>query len=361
MQPTTIKALLVEDNPGDASLLRLSLRGLSTQVDLQHVECLAAGIARLQADPPEVLLLDLNLPDSRGMETVSSAQQAAPQVPIIVMTSGDDEAAGMEAIGRGAQDYILKGQADGRQVLRAIRYALERKRGEVALRQANDLLELRVRQRTAELESSVTILGEEVGERTRAEREARDVQDQFRQMADALPAVFWMVTADLSQVLYVNQAYEAIWGRPCQSLYEQPRSWREAVHEDDRQRIVSAIEQYVQHSRLRRMPPICDAFRVIRTGGEVMLVLAQAAAVYDSSEQLRYFVGMVQSQDSIAQTCVDEAVIRVGPDGLVRAWNHDAEKLFGLQAAKAIGLPLSLHRGEGALSRLLAFVGRSKR
>ncbi len=358
MQNLKIKALLVEDNPGDASLLRLSLKGLPAQVDLQHVDQLSLAVVRLQSDPPEVLLLDLNLPDSSGLETVSRAQKASPQVPIVVLTGGDDEAVGMEAVRRGAQDYLVKGQADGRQVIRAIRYAMERKRAEVALRQANDLLELRVRQRTAELESSVTILGEEVSERTRAEHQAMDVQDRFRLMTEAMPAVFWIISDDLSQMHYVSHAYEEIWGRPCQSLYERPSSWRDGVHPDDRERVCRKADALIREARQRKVAPIIDFFRIRRSDDTTIAVVGQGIPVYDGDE-LRYFAGMVQRQD-VFMAGGDEAVIRIDPDGCIRSWNPAAEKLFHIQADQAIGEPASVRVGQH-LGRLRSLIGRSRK
>jgi FixJ family two-component response regulator len=76
------------------------------------------------------VLLDLGLPDSQGLETLAKTYSQAPEVPIVVLTGLDDDALGVQAVNRGAQDYLKKGQVDGELLMRTIRYAIERKRAE---------------------------------------------------------------------------------------------------------------------------------------------------------------------------------------------------------------------------------------
>ena len=129
-----------------------------------------------------MLLLDLSLPDSTGRDTFVRARAAAPHLPIVVLTGVADEAVGLEAVRHGIQDYLIKGQAYGRQTARAIRYAIERKQAEAALRQAEaglqrerDQLEARVRERTAELSEANRALQAEIVQRERAEEAHRQV------------------------------------------------------------------------------------------------------------------------------------------------------------------------------------------
>ena len=124
-----LRVLLVEDNPDDADLLRESLadsRGERVVVDA--VETLGAGLAHLARTPVDLLLLDLSLPDSQGLETLRRALAHPARVPIIVLTGLDDDALGVEAIHAGAQDYLAKGQVDGSLLRRCMRYAVERYR-----------------------------------------------------------------------------------------------------------------------------------------------------------------------------------------------------------------------------------------
>jgi signal transduction histidine kinase/DNA-binding NarL/FixJ family response regulator len=125
------RILLVEDNPGDARLLREALREVASyQFDLEHVERLSQALECLRAEPFDVVLLDLSLPDSQGLDNLATVRDAAPGVPILVLTGLDDEEVAVRALRVGAQDYLVKGQAEGSSVVRAIRYARERKGAE---------------------------------------------------------------------------------------------------------------------------------------------------------------------------------------------------------------------------------------
>jgi signal transduction histidine kinase len=125
------RILLVEDNPGDARLLREALNDVANyRFDLEHVEQLSHALERLRHEHFDVVLLDLSLPDSQGLENLAPVRDAAPAVPILVLTGLDDEEVAVRALRVGAQDYLVKGQTDGISVVRAIRYARERKAAE---------------------------------------------------------------------------------------------------------------------------------------------------------------------------------------------------------------------------------------
>ncbi|MBX6771274.1 MAG: hybrid sensor histidine kinase/response regulator [Chloroflexi bacterium] len=127
--------LLVEDNPGDARLIREMIREVQdASFLLERVERLTEGIARLGGGDISAVLLDLSLPDSQGLESFRRLHAHAPDVPILVLTGLDDEELGLQAIREGAQDYLIKGRVDGHLLIRALRYAIERKRQEAALR-----------------------------------------------------------------------------------------------------------------------------------------------------------------------------------------------------------------------------------
>ena len=124
-QPT--KILLAEDNPADALLVRVALeQSDSFHFELHHVERLDEALDRLAAEPFDVLLLDLGLPDSQGLATLSKVRGRSNQIPVVVLTGFADEATGLAALSAGAQDYLVKGHAEGRHLVRAIRYAVER-------------------------------------------------------------------------------------------------------------------------------------------------------------------------------------------------------------------------------------------
>jgi signal transduction histidine kinase len=121
--------LLVEDNLGDARLLREMFNEHDTHnSQLAHVTCLSEAEKYLSEHAVDVILLDPGLPDAQGLQAIRRAHAAAPGVPLVVLTGLDDEALAAQALQEGAQDYLIKGQIETRGLLRALRYASERKR-----------------------------------------------------------------------------------------------------------------------------------------------------------------------------------------------------------------------------------------
>ncbi|MHC5724326.1 MAG: PAS domain-containing hybrid sensor histidine kinase/response regulator [Nostoc sp.] len=134
-----IKVLLVEDNPGDVFLLQELLKEVTTVVvDLIPVERLNEALNYLANEIFDVILLDLLLPDSQGLETFVIAHHQAKATPIIVLTGIDDETLAISAMQQGAQDYLVKGQLTGDLLVRSIRYAIERQRADDALRHSEE-------------------------------------------------------------------------------------------------------------------------------------------------------------------------------------------------------------------------------
>ena len=122
-----IKILLVEDNPADADLLAELLEvSVGVEWELVSVEFLREAIAHLGKQPFDVVLLDLSLPDSRGLETLTRLLEVAPDTAMVVMTGLDDEDLALDSVRLGAQDYIVKGQITAQLLVRTIRYAIER-------------------------------------------------------------------------------------------------------------------------------------------------------------------------------------------------------------------------------------------
>ncbi|MEP6494913.1 MAG: EAL domain-containing protein [bacterium] len=126
--------LIVEDNPGDARLLREMINEQEAHgTTLAHVETMAEAQTYLADHVIDVILLDLGLPDAQGLGAVRRVHTAAPHVPLVVLTGQEDPLLAGHALRAGAQDYLIKGQIDTRGLLRAMRYAVERKDMEEAL------------------------------------------------------------------------------------------------------------------------------------------------------------------------------------------------------------------------------------
>ena len=128
------EVLLVEDNLIDAQLIRRLLRRVTaTYYRITHVRTLNDAILSTEELTPDVILADLNLPDSRGTQTVKSLQTAYPDIPLVIVSAWEDEAISLRSVKAGAQDYLVKGHIDGANLHRVIRYAVERKRTELEL------------------------------------------------------------------------------------------------------------------------------------------------------------------------------------------------------------------------------------
>ncbi len=137
VKPITI--LLLEDNPGDARLLREYLREETPdQYQIKHSKKLNTGLNRLAKEKPDIILLDLDLPDCQGLDTFTQLQTEAPDVPIVILTGLSDSDQAIKAVQAGAQDYLVKGEVNNELLVRAIQYAIERKQAETALRESEE-------------------------------------------------------------------------------------------------------------------------------------------------------------------------------------------------------------------------------
>lgn len=129
MQPPTVQVLLIQDNSDYAVSVRKHLAKESEpSFHLKVVSTLQAAMDFLSTSSTDIILLELGLPDSQGLETFDKIQSLAPQVPVVLLTTFDQELLALKAVQKGAQDYLLKTQDETKLLLRIIRCALERHR-----------------------------------------------------------------------------------------------------------------------------------------------------------------------------------------------------------------------------------------
>ena len=135
MTPTLVDktVLLVEDNPGDARLIAELLKDAGSGVRLVAVSTLSDALDALAAEHVDAVILDLGLPDSTGLATFKRLQEAAPTTATIIMSGDTDTRIALQAVQDGAQDFLVKGRADGEALLRSIGYAIERKKADAAI------------------------------------------------------------------------------------------------------------------------------------------------------------------------------------------------------------------------------------
>ncbi len=180
MPSEILPILLVEDNHEHVTFLRqlLATPELS-HFHLEAVGSLAEALDWLKTGSIALILLDLSLPDSDGLETFIRVFEAAPQTALVVLSGINDVGLAIETVQLGAQDYLVKGRVDNQMLLRAMHYAIERKRVQVELQRAHDELEDRVRERTAALIQSNAKLQAEIAERRKAEAAALESNRQL--------------------------------------------------------------------------------------------------------------------------------------------------------------------------------------
>ncbi|MBI5741837.1 MAG: response regulator [Nitrospirae bacterium] len=124
-----IKVLVIEDNPGDVYLLRVLLsQAENVAVDMEHADSLSAALSFLSTIKVDVILSDLGLPDSQGIDTFLSVHKQFPDIPVIVLSGLEDEALAVEAVRKGAQDYLFKGKVESGLLVKALRYSIERQK-----------------------------------------------------------------------------------------------------------------------------------------------------------------------------------------------------------------------------------------
>ena len=210
MMAKTTKVLLVEDNPGDARLIQEMLsEAASDGFAIEWVSKLSQGLECLARGDIDLVLLDLGLPDSQGLNTFSQAYAQSPEVPFVLLTGLEDETLALTAVGQGAQDYLVKGATDTGTLLRAIRYATERKKVQEALKRSHDELERRVDERTADLVMANQHLIEEIEKRKETEAALQASENRYRAIFENTGTATIIVDADRT-IRLANSEFERL-------------------------------------------------------------------------------------------------------------------------------------------------------
>jgi CheY-like chemotaxis protein len=199
-----LKILLVEDSPTDASLLEASIFASGGgEMSVTVAGSLSQAAELCQHNHFNAALLDLTLPDSSGLETVRLAREHCPDLPIVVLTGIDDEQIGVESVRMGVQDYLVKGQSDGRSIIRAIRYAIERKHAEQQILLANERLQYLL------IETSAVIY-------------TAKVSDGYGNT-------------------FVSENISRMTGYKAKDFIENPNFWLEHIHSDDKKEVMESL------------------------------------------------------------------------------------------------------------------------
>jgi PAS domain S-box-containing protein len=289
-QGNSKKILIVEDDGLAAFSLQrlLERRGYIIVAKVSSSEKAVQAAVELQ---PDLVLMDIML--SGKMDGVHAAEriQALIDVPTIYLTALSDDATLRRAGVTRPFGYLTKPVID-RDLFVAIEmalysYRLEKEREQAAkeIQRLNESLEQRVAERTAQLQAANQDLQIEIAERIRAQWELQSSEERFRQLAEHIDEVFWIIASDTAEVLYVSPAFERLWGHACGSLYQQPRSFLNSIHPEDRARISASLDRVSRGD-------YDEQFRIVRPDGEIRWVRTRAFPVYDEHGQVYRVAGI---------------------------------------------------------------------
>jgi PAS domain S-box-containing protein len=260
--------LLVEDNEDDAYFILSELK----KGGIAHVSKCVTGrdefISALAEFKPDLVLSDYKLPEFAEMEPLRLVREKSPDLPFILVTGALGEELSVEVIKEGATDYILKDR------LFRLVPAVER-----ALREADE----RTRRREAD-----ALLKKQHEQLQRQNVALQESEERFRQLAENIREVFWMTDTQKNQTIYVSPGYEAIWGRSCQRLYESARDWVDAIHREDRERVLqAALEKQVLGE--------CDeVYRIVRPDGSIRWIHDRAFPVRNEAGEVYRVTGIAE-------------------------------------------------------------------
>ena len=195
MEDKLIKILIIEDNPEDLRLIEEMLNEVKSPLfELHHSKRLSDGLRCLVRNSYDILLLDLSLPDSVGLDTFFSVYEQAPEIPIVILSGFNDEETAIKAVSEGAQDYLVKGQVNSLLLSRSISYAIERKLIEDELIRHRYYLNELVEKRTEELESANKYLQEEIMEKETL------IDEIYKRIQFTLELISTILTVDASVI-----------------------------------------------------------------------------------------------------------------------------------------------------------------
>ena len=251
-----IRLLMVEDSEDDAALLLRALKQGGFDVQYERVYSAAALKEALAERQWDAVVSDFRMPGFTGLDALRIYRSTGLDIPFMLISGTIGEETAVQAMKGGASDYIMK------QSLARLAPALERELKETQARAAH-----------------------------RRDQEAlADSETRFRQMAETIRDVFFLINAERTQMLYVSPAYEDIWGQSCKDLYANPESWTAAIHPDDRTAVYNNYQRHIGSPEQE----LEDQYRIVRPDGTIRWIESRAFPVHDTDGRIVRIAGVAK-------------------------------------------------------------------
>ena len=260
--------LLIEDNAGDVNLIQLFLKDSSVKHELYHVETFFDGVELATNKEIDLVLLDLTLPDSSGFKTLSNWLEKFPNLPVIVLTGINNEIVGNQSVKAGAQDFLVKGQFEGKTLGRSIRYSIQRFKTQIKL-----------------------------------EETARNLAISEKRYAEAQEmAKFgnWEMDIVSNKMKWTHEIFRVFGFQP-NSISPTLSDYMRYVHIDDREKVEKFFEAATKDGKLHKLE-----HRIIIDGRNLKYVVIQAKVYYEDSDSKILLVGALQD---ITESKISEQLI----------------------------------------------------
>ena len=319
------RILYVDDNAHDRALVRDALEQDNGEFSLTEASSRAEFEQQLANGSFDLVLSDFNILGFTGLQVLDAVRARHPRLPVVIVTGTGSEETGVEAMKRGAADYVIKTARHIQRLPQTILIALEKRKLE--------------------------------DERAQIDAQLHESEALFHTLARASPVGIFR-TDSHGECAYVNERWSELAGLPADAA--RARGWVAALHSDDRERISSLWQQCVQSGQ-----PFQAEYRFLRADGQATWVLGQGLPEITDTGEIRGYVGTItditeRNRDRLALQLqsriidqIHDAVAEVDMDGIVRRWNKGSERLLGYTVEEMIGQPIErIYPPESKGSRL---------